>query len=123
MLDTVPPTVDGVLTSCGAARLMCSHDSVAEENTRWKIILMNGSVYCQETIDHLRPNLAEPCGALMFEDITELPSSASLLSSTATVDSLPLELSGSQVSCIAGTRSTSPVVGNVTLCVIGEQVY
>ena len=126
-LVTTPPAVDGVLTSCGETRLTCSHDNVPGENTRWRITRMDLSLVCQETIDHTMPTPETPysCDEFRFEDITALMMGASIsdLNSTAMVNSLPLALSGSQMECIAGSLSTSPSVGSVTLCVIGDSIY
>ena len=121
-LVTTPPAIDGVLTSCGATRLTCSHDNVAGESTRWRITAMNSSRLCRETIFHDDPTPMTPysCNEFSFEDITVLSEAGSSLISTAVVNPLPLCLSGSQMECLAGPVSSSSVVGNVTLCVIGE---
>ena len=119
-LVTTPPAVDGVLTSCGETRLTCSHDNVYGENTRWRITVMDSSLVCQETIDHTIPIPYYRCDELSFEDITALPGNVSALNSTAVVNPLPLSLSGSRMECIAGGLSSSPLVGSVALCVIGE---
>ena len=121
-LVTTRPAVDGVLTSCGETRLTCSHDNVAGENTRWRITAMDSSVVCEVIINHFNP-FPHHCDEFSFEDITALPWPAinvSYLNSTAVVNPLPLSLSGYQMECFAGGLSTSPSVGNVTLCVIGE---
>ena len=81
---------------------------------------MDSSVVCQVTIDHAIPDSSYRCDEFSFEDITALPGAVSALNSTAVVNSLPLDLSGSLMECFAGSLSTSPSVGNVTLCVIGE---
>ena len=121
-LVTTPPTVDGVLTSCGETRLTCSHDNVVGEQTRWSITAMNSSEVCTLIIPHTSPSLATlyRCNEFSFEDITALPGAVDALNSTAVVNPLPLGLSGSRIECVAGALSTSPSVGNVTLCVIGE---
>ena len=118
-LVTTPPAVDRVLTSCGEARLTCSHDNVAGENTRWRITRMDSSIVCEVTINHLWPTPETPysCDEFRFEDIIN---NIIILNSTAMVNPLPLDLSGSWMECIEGARSTSPAVGNVTLCVIGD---
>ena len=124
---TTPPAVDGVLTSCDETRLTCSHDNVPGENTRWSITRMDSSIVCEVTINHLRPTPETPysCNEFRFEDITALlmgvsNNDISDLNSTAMVNPLPLDLSGSQMECTAGPLSTSPSVGSVTLCVIGD---
>ena len=124
---TTPPAVDEVLTSCGETRLTCSHDNVLGENTRWRITRMDSSLVCQETIDHTTPTPETPysCNEFRFEDITALMTGASnnnirSLNSIAMVNPLPLDLSGSRMECTAGSLSTSPSVGSVTLCVIGD---
>ena len=124
-LVTTPPAVGGVLTSCGETRLTCSHDNVAEENTRWRVTHMDSSLTCLVIIDHNFPTPESPysCNEFIFEDITGLPGSVSDLNSTAMVNPLPLDLSGSQMECRAGPGSTSPSVGSVTLCVIGEYTW
>ena len=121
-LVTTPPAVDGILTSCGETRLTCSHDNVAGEQTRWRITAGDSSVVCQSTIPHTIPTPATPysCNEFILEDVTALPGPVDALNSTAVADPLPLGLSGSQVECFAGGLSTSPSVGNVTLCVVGE---
>ena len=83
---------------------------------------MDSSEVCTLVIPHTVPNPAIPyrCDEFSFEDITALPGAVSYLNSTAVVNPVPLELSGSQMKCIAGVRSTSPSIGSVTLCVIGE---
>ena len=123
-LVTTPPAVDGVLTSCGETQLTCSHDNVDGESTRWSITAMDSSGVCALVIPHTIPNPATPysCNEFGFEDITALPGAVDALNSTAVVNPLPLGLSGSQMECFAGGLSTSPRVGNVTLCVIGEYV-
>ena len=85
---------------------------------------MDSSSVCTLVIPHTIPNPATPyrCNEFSFEDITALPGAVDALNSTAVVNPLPLGLSGSQMECIAGSLSTSPSVGNVTLCVIGEYV-
>lgn len=122
---TTPPAIDGVLTSCGETRLTCSHDNVPGENTRWRITRMDLSRVCQVTIDHTTPTPETPysCNEFRFEDITALMTGAnnnniSDLNSTAMVNPLPLDLSGSRMECTAGSLSTSSSVGSVTLCVI-----
>lgn len=121
-LDSHPSATGGVLTSCGANQLTCSHDGVAAESTQWRITLSDSSVHCQVTIAHSVPNPTSPymCGEFVFENITDLSSSPSLLNSTGMVNTLPLELSGGQVECVAGALTTSPSVGNITFCIIGK---
>ena len=122
-LITTPPAIEGVLTSCGEARLTCSHDNVDEENTRWRIgTAMDSSSVCEVTINHLSTIPVRPysCSEFRFEDITELSEAANSLNSTAVVNPLPLRLNGTLMKCFAGTLSTSPLVGGVTLCVIGD---
>ena len=127
-LVTTPPAVDGVLTSCGETQLTCSHDNVVGENTRWRIgTTMDSSSVCQVTVDHTSPATPYSCNVFSFGDVTALPAgggnNASMfpfLNSTAMVSRLPPDLSGSQMQCVEGTLSTSPLVGSVTLCVIGE---
>ena len=125
-LVTTPPAVGGVLTSCGETRLTCSHDTTVDKtSTRWAITRMdNSSSVCLVTIDHNIPAPEVPysCSKFMFGDITGLPGTVSVsdLNSTAMVNSLPLNLSGSQMECREGPVLTSPLVGSVTLCVIGE---
>jgi hypothetical protein len=121
-LITTPPAVNEILTSCGETQLTCSHDNVAGENTRWRITRTDSSPLCEETINHLIPTPETPysCNEFSFENITALPGAVSDLNSTAVVNPLVLDLSGSQMECVAGSLSTSPSVGNVTLCVIGE---
>ena len=122
------PAIDGVLTSCGETRLTCSHDNVPGENTRWRTTRMDLSLVCQVTIDHTTPTPETPysCNEFRFENITALVMGAnnniSDLNSTAMVNPLPLDLSGSQMECIAGSLSTAPSVGSVTLCVIGDSI-
>ena len=122
---TNPPQVDGVLTSCGETQLTCSHDNVAGENTRWRITFMDTTVACQVTVDHSIPSPTVPysCREFIFGNITDLSSASGQLNSTATVNPLPAELNGGQMECIAGSLSTSPLVDNVTLCVIGKTTY
>ena len=119
-LITTPPAIGGVLTSCGEAQLTCSHDNVDGEITRWRIAHMNSSIACQEIIAHTA--LAPPynCIGFSFVNITELSRNVRDLNSTAVVNPLPLDLSGSQMECFAGVLPTSPSVGSVTFCVIGE---
>ena len=121
-LVTTPPAIDGVLTSCGETRLICSHDNVMIESTRWAITRMDSSLVCLVIIDHNLPAPDSPynCDDFMFENITGLPGTVSDLSSTAMVNSLPLYLSGSLMECRAGPVSSSPLAGSVTLCVIGK---
>ena len=122
-LVTTPPAIDGVLTSCGEARLTCSHDNIDGENTRWRIgTALDSSSVCEETINHINTIRIPPysCNEFRFEGITALPGADSSLNSTAVVNPLPLDLSGFQMECIAGSLSASPLVGGVTLCVIGE---
>ena len=119
-LVTTPPALGGVLTSCGDARLTCSHDNVDGENTRWRITATDSSLMCQEIINHNFPTIPYGCSEFRFEDITALSGAISALNSTAVVNPLPLDLNGSQMECIAGSLSTSPLVGSVTLCVIGK---
>ena len=126
-LVTTPPATDGILTSCGETRLTCSHDNVLGENTRWTITHMDSSIVCEVTINHLRPTPETPysCNEFRFEDITALMMGANNnnindLNSTAMVNPLPLDLSGFRMECIAGSLSSSPSVGSVTLCVIGD---
>ena len=118
-LVTTPPAVDGVLTSCGETRLTCSHDNVAGEQTRWRITTMDSLVVCEVIINHFNP-FPHHCNEFSFEDITAFPGAVDDLNSTAVVNPLPLDLSGSLMECIAGGLSTSSSVGSVTLCVIGE---
>ena len=123
-LVTTPPAVEGVLTSCGETRLTCSNDNAGAENTRWTITAIDSSPVCRVTIDHTAPQgTPYSCNEFSFEDITAFTGAVSALNSTAVVNPLPLGVSGSQVDCIAGARSTSPLVGNITLCVIGEYIY
>ena len=75
---------------------------------------------CRETIEHDAPGAPYDCEEFSFEDITALSVAVSALNSTAVVNPLPLALSGSLMECFAGGLSTSPLIGNVTLCVIGE---
>ena len=122
-LVTTPPAVDGVLTSCSETRLTCSHDNVDGENTRWSITAMDSSPVCQATILHFQPQLSYRCDPTEFNfgNITALPAlNVTNLSSTAVVDHLPLDLSGSRMECFAGGLSTSPSAGSVTFCAIGE---
>ena len=119
-LVTTPPAIGGVLTSCGETRLTCSHDNVAGENTRWAITRMDSSLVCLVTINHINPTLPYSCDEFSFEDITSLPGPVSFLNSTAVINPLPLDLSGSQMECHAGPLSISPLVDSITLCVIGE---
>ena len=122
-LVTTPPAIGGVLTSCGETRLTCSHNNIDRENTRWRIgTAMDSSSVCEDTINHLNPTRVPPysCNQFMFENITSLPEAVSALSSTAVVNPLPMDLSGSQMQCIGGPVSASPLVGSVTLCVVGK---
>ena len=119
-LVTTPPAIDGVLTSCGETRLTCSHDNVAGGSTKWAITRMDSSLVCLVIIDHNIPTLPYSCDEFSFEDITSLPGPVSFLNSTAVIDPLPLDLSGSQMECHAGPLSISPLVDSITLCVIGE---
>ena len=84
---------------------------------------MDSSVVCQVIILHFSPESSYHCNEFSFEDITALPGAVSALNSTAVVNPLPLDLSGSWMECFAGGRSTSPSVGSVTFCVIGKCVY
>ena len=83
---------------------------------------MDSSSVCGIVIPHAIPNPATPfrCGEFSFEDITALPGAVSALNSTAVVDPLPLDLSGSQMECFSGGISPSASVDSVMLCVIGE---
>ena len=121
-LVTTPAVIDGVLTSCDKTQLTCSHDDVAGQVTRWEITRTDSSSVCFVIIDHNFPTPDAPyrCDEFGFEDVTALPGAVSNLNSTAIVNSLPFDLNGSQMECRAGAISTSPLVGNVTLCVIGE---
>ena len=121
-LVTTPPATDGVLTSCGETRLTCSHDIVMIESTRWAITRMDSSSVCLVIIDHNIPTPEGPynCDDFMFENITGLPGTVSVLNSTAVVNPLPMDLSGSRMECRAGPVASSPSVGTVILCVIGK---
>ena len=121
-LVTTPPAIGGVLTSCGETRLTCSHDNVMIESTRWAITSMDSSSVCLVIIDHNIPTPEAPysCDDFMFENITGLRENVSDLNSTAMVNPLPLDLSGSRMECSEGPVSTSPLIGTVTLCVIGK---
>ncbi len=127
-LVTTPPAIGGVLTSCGETRLTCSHDNVAGENTRWRITRMNSSMpVCEDTVtvNHLNPTPVPPysCDVFSFINVTALPVADSYLNSTAMVNPLPLDRSGSQLERFAGSLSSSPSAGSITLCVIGECTY
>ena len=119
-LASTPSAVDGVLTSCGETRLTCSHDNVAAQNTRWRISSMDSSLLCQETVDHTNPTTPYAICEFQVSDITDLTAADGYLNSTAMVSPLPLYLNGSQMECIAGPLSSSPSVGSITLCVVGE---
>ena len=121
-LVTTPPAIGGVLTSCGEAQLTCSHDNVAHQATRWAITRTDSSLVCIETIDH---NLPAPysCDEFRFKDVTGLPGSVSVLNSTAMVNPLRLDLSGSQMECREGPAASSPLAGSVTFCVVGEYTW
>ena len=84
---------------------------------------MDSSTVCALVIPHTLPNPDIPyrCNEFSFEDVTAFPGAVSALNSTAVVDPLPLDLSGSQMECFAGGISPSASVDSVTLCVnIGE---
>ena len=121
-LVTTPAAIDGVLTSCGETRLTCSHDNVSGRSSRWAITAMDSSSGCFVTIDHNIPTPSPPyrCDDFSFEEVTAFQGAVNDLNSTAIVDPLPLDLSGSQMECRAGPVLSSPLVGNVTFCVIGE---
>ena len=124
-LVTTPPAIGGVLTSCGETRLTCSHDNVAGQSTRWAITRTDSSPVCLVTMDHTVPTPETPysCDEFRFEDVTLFSRAVSCLNSTAVVNLLPLDLSGSQMECRAGPVSTSLSVGSVTLCVVGEYTW
>ena len=121
-LVTIPPAIGGVLTSCGETQLICSHDNVGGQSTRWAIIRIDLSLVCLETIDHNfhTPQAPYSCDEFRFKDVTEILGNVSYLNSTAMVNPLPLDLSGSRMECFEGPLSTSPLVGTVTLCAIGK---
>ena len=117
-LVTTPPAIDGVLTSCGETRLTCSHDNVEGGTTRWSISAMDP---CAIIIGH-DTDISYRCNEFSFEDITALSTANGSLNSTATVNPLPLDVSGSQMECRAGPLATSPSVGSVILCVVGKVI-
>ena len=92
------------------------------ESTRWAITRMDSSLVCLVIIDHNIPTPEAPynCDDFTFENVTRLPETVSDLNSTAVINPLPLDLSGSLMECRAGPVSNSPSVGTVTLCVIGK---
>ena len=116
-LTSVPETTDGVLTVCpgDSISITCTHDNVAGQHTRWILPGVNSS--CTVVHDGSPPPNCSPFNITIITD-----NSGSTLSSTAQINSSEsLNIARARVECFAGNLLTSPLVGNITIRVIGKQ--
>ena len=97
--------------------ITCIHDDVVGQLTRWEF--SNEQSACIVAHDGTPP---PDCGSFTVSMISVYDGSASTASSTAqaTANQLP---NGTVVTCRAGGISTSPLVGSVTINVVGMSYY
>ena len=115
-MESNPPQVNGVLTACTSEdiSLTCSHNNVITAGTQWSI---SPPVNCTATVTHESPN-NPTCGAFVVQDITR-PANAMVINSTA-VATADVSMAGSVVECVGGNSVSNFIVGNITLCIVGE---
>ena len=115
--ESTPAHTSGVLIACAGNQisLTCSHDNLDSGTTRW---VFSQPVDCSETIDHNPPIFTDPCGSFTFQDVSELAPGTVLHSTT--VATANTSMTGAVVECKDSAGILSKIIGNITLCVIGE---
>ncbi len=108
-----------MLTVCPGelVSLTCSHDNTAGELTKW---IISGAMSCIGLVSHTAGFTEDTCGdfnIIMISDNTG-PTVSSTIQILATE-----ALNGILIECFAGGHSSSPLVGNTSLNVIGESYY
>ena len=118
VLESTPPTVNGVLNVCAGQQisLTCSHDNVGSGGTRW---IASPPVSCLIDISHVgaNPPSPPPCGPFMFQNITPLVPVPALLNSTA-VAIATVNMTGTNIECRGGNVVNSFSIGNILLSVV-----
>ena len=114
--------MNGSLTACSGdpIKITCNHNLADTISTTWR---MSPPVNCSTIITHTRVPDTPPCGSSinMFQDVSAAMQNTTVLTSTAVVTADVLT-SGSTVECKGGNRVRSISVGNISLCVVGEQM-
>ena len=116
-LTSVPETTDGVLTVCPRdfISITCTHGNIAGQLTRWILPGVNSS--CTVVHDGSPPPNCSPFTITIISD-----NSGPTLFSTAQIAATEsLNIARARVECLAGGLLTSPLVGNITIRVIGKQ--
>ena len=121
VLESTPPSVNGVLTACAGQQisLTCSHNTGDAGNTFW---VASPLVDCTSFVAHTTTVFAFPCGPFMFERIALVEfgqPSPPVLNSTA-VATATVILTSTTVECSRGTFSAPVRVGNISLRIVGE---
>ena len=113
VLESTPPSVNGVLTACAGEQisLTCTHNYGITVTTQWTI---GPPLNCSAVVTH-QPIDGQSCRECMLECTNTSPPDTTA-SSTA-VATAKVSMSGSIVQCIAGNVIKNFIVGNITLCI------
>ena len=120
VLESAPPTVDGVLTACAGQNfsLTCRHNVVVGAgNTR---LIASLPIDCTVIVTHASGG-GVPCGPFMLEDVTRVdpPPLPPVLNSTI-VATAAVGMTGTNIECKGGILGALASIGNISLCIVGE---
>ena len=119
ILESIPPSVNGVLTACAGQQisLTCSQDiNILSGQTLWRA---SHPVNCSADVIHII-SAAPDCGPFMFEGITHLQSPLPPSLNSTAVANATVSMANTTVECRAGNLLESFPVGNISLCIVGE---
>ena len=114
-LTSVPEATNGVLAVCtgNVISLVCTHSNVAAGFSRW---IVPGVSQCIVAHDGTEP---DPCGEFTFSMVSDTSGPAL----TSTAQTMATEsLDGTVVVCRAGGLLVSPLVGNITIRILGKNL-
>ena len=117
-LDSESYLTNGILKVCPGEHISitCTHNNTAaSELTRW--VIQGHMFNCNKLVSHISPVQEITCGPLTIIMISD--NSNSIVSSTVQT-TITRAINGTMVECYAGGLSSSPQVGNVSICVEGK---